>query len=376
MRSDCLPHAAAYCGTDSSCGEELRGRGFAHLPDIAIAFLERSLELTAPGGAVGFLLPSKIASAGYGETARRHLVRETTLAYIHRLPDREAARFGATTYPLALVLRNERPDPQHTIRLAFHGKRKVPQRSLGSDGPWILVPDQARNALEHFRSSGRPLGEVAPPALGVKTGADRIFVGTIIRQHADLALVRLGDREVELEREVLRPALRGRDVRAFTARPARVVIWGYDAAGALRSFLPHRVARYIQGQRPILKRRSDYRGGPVWTLFRTKTALSDHRVVWADIARHPRAVALEEIALTDAVPLNTCYVAPTQDSQTALVIAAVLNSTWASAFVAATADEARGRYRRINAGVTSRIPFPPAGAAHEQLAELSARKSR
>ena len=41
--------------------------GFGHRPDLAVAFLERALELAAPGGVVALLVPAKLATAGYGD---------------------------------------------------------------------------------------------------------------------------------------------------------------------------------------------------------------------------------------------------------------------------------------------------------------------
>jgi hypothetical protein len=65
-------------------------------------------------------------------------------------------------------------------------------------------------------------------------------------------------------------------------------------------------------------------------------------------------------------------VAPAPDRETALVVAAVFNSTWAQALAVASADEARGGYRRINARVAAQMPIPRSGAAVTDLAELSA----
>src|SRR2546430_16091595 len=48
-----------------------RGRGFAHLPDLAVAFVERALELVAPGGAAALLVPAQLASSGYAEPPPR-----------------------------------------------------------------------------------------------------------------------------------------------------------------------------------------------------------------------------------------------------------------------------------------------------------------
>ncbi|MGD8727936.1 MAG: N-6 DNA methylase, partial [Gemmatimonadales bacterium] len=347
-------------------------RGFAHLPDLALAFLERALELTAPGGTVGFLLPSKVTSAAYGHTARQHLVRETTITYLHRIPDREAQQFGATTYPLALVLRNEPPSPGHTVPLDSAGQDGVAQAALAHSGPWILVPDRARDAIEQLRASGTPLREVAAPALGVKTGADQVLTGTLQYESDGIAHVQFGESRVDIESAVLRPALRGRDVLPFDARPSRVVLWGLDGGGRPTSRLPERAANHVSRYRERLCARTDYRGGPSWTLFRTRTALAKHRVVWRDIARRPCAVTLEHTVAADAIPLNSCYVAGFPDDASALAATAVLNSTWAAVLAAATADEARGGYRRINARVIGEIPVVTTGPACASLATLSA----
>jgi hypothetical protein len=344
--------------------------GYAHLPDLAVAFLQRALELTAPGGTVGFLVPSKVASAAYAQAARDHLVRETTMKYVHRIPDRQANRFAATTYPLAIVVRNEPPSARHAVRLGFVDSGSVQQASLARQGPWILVPDRFRDALDAFCESGRPLAEIARPALGVKTGADRIFVGVPLETGPRIWRIKIGGGVVELEPEVLRPALRGRDVAACSARPVRVLLWGYDQVGRPRQRLPMHAASYVNRWHRRLANRTDYHSGPPWVLFRTQPAFARHRVVWPDIARRPKACVLDETSVSEAIPLNSCYVASAPDRRTALAISAVMNSTWAAALAAITADEARGGYRRINARVVSRLPIPVNEQAQRQLATI------
>jgi hypothetical protein len=347
-------------------------RGFQHQPDLALAFLQRSLEVTAAGGAVGLLLPSKIASADYGRTARRHMVRDTTITYLHRLPDREAARFGATTYPLAMVCRKSPPSPTNAARLSFTDLDSVRQATLAESGPWVLVPDRIQEAVEHFRQSGPPLQESAAPALGVKTGADAVLVGEVVRSSDKTALVRFGNTEIEVERSVLRRALRGRDVRPFRAQARRVVLWGYDGHGKPTAKLPPLAARWVQRHRDRLLARADYVGGVTWRLFRTQATHASHRVVWRDIARRPSAALLDLTDAPDAVPLNSCYVAPFRNRQSALTATAVINSSWAAALAAVTADEARGGYRRINARVVRAMPTV-FGEWGRILAALSAR---
>jgi hypothetical protein len=117
-------------------------------------------------------------------------------------------------------------------------------------------------------------------------------------------------------------------------------------------------------------RRADYRTGPIWTLFRVRAGLAPHRVVWADVARASTAVALTHAA-PDAVPINTCYVSAAPDDESALVIAATLNSVWVRVLVHATGDEARGGYRRFNARAVGGAPVPVPGPARRRLAALS-----
>jgi Eco57I restriction-modification methylase len=350
------------------------GRGYGHLPDLSVAFLERSFELVRDDGAVAMLLPSKIASAAYGQTARTHLVKETTLTYLHRVPARQAAAFGATTYPLALVAR-KRPAPKnHAVRLDFVQSPALPQRTLAAPGPWVLVPDHARAAVARFLEGGAPLTELCPPLLGVKTGANALFLGRVLAQRGALARVGLDGGEVEIETALLRPVVRGRGVRPFCARAAQVIVWAYAGATPLER-LPPAAGAYFASRAARLRARTDYAGGPAWSVFRVPAGLAGHRVVWSDIARRPAAVVLDATPLSSAIPINSCYVARAPDRASALAIAAVLNSTWAWAVARVTADEAQSGYRRMNARVIGHVPLPPA-AARAALADLATRAHR
>ncbi len=347
--------------------------GFAHLPDLSVAFLERCLELTRSGGAVGLLLPSKVTSAAYAETVRRGVVRETSIQYVHRVSAREASSFGATTYPLAVVVKKQRAHRNHRVRIGFGGNATLDQRSLDIPGPWILLPSDTRDALEEFREAGTPLGEAAPPMLGVKTGADRHFLGRVVDGNESVSVVELKQGRFLIETSLLRVALRGRDVRRFAIRPTKVLVWCHAADGAPLTRIPKHSARYFEQCAEALRGRSDYRSEPAWCVFRTRCTLGDHRLVWPDISRRPRAVALNETQSPAAIPMNTCYVSATDDRETALAAAAVMNSTWAAAFFMAGTDEASGGYRRINARAARHLPVPLPGDARAELAQLSNR---
>src|SRR3989454_4544020 len=89
------------------------GPGFAHLPDLAVAFVERTLELAAPGGAVALLVPAKLASSGYAEPLRRRLADTTRLERVARGGRTESAvrATGDPRAPLAARAQPAAPQP-------------------------------------------------------------------------------------------------------------------------------------------------------------------------------------------------------------------------------------------------------------------------
>src|SRR5206468_1830717 len=78
-------------------------RGFAHLPDLAVAFVERALELAAPGGVAALLVPAKLASCGYAEPLRQLLAHGTRIARAAPVEGAAAAFGAAAVYPMSLV---------------------------------------------------------------------------------------------------------------------------------------------------------------------------------------------------------------------------------------------------------------------------------
>jgi hypothetical protein len=206
----------------------------------------------------------------------------------------------------------------------------------------------------------------------VKTGADDLFVGSLLERHGPLARLRLPAGEVSVEWDVLRPAIRGRDVRPFAVLLQRAMIWTHDAGGGVKDALPPRASAHFGRHESRLRARADYRGGPIWGVFR----VARHRatvVVWKDIARRPAAAVLDACGVPRAIPLNTCYTVSISDGDVALTVAAVFNSTWCSALARVTADEAQAGYRRINARVASGFPVPVAGPSTNHLVSLSRR---
>ncbi|HEU4700279.1 MAG TPA: hypothetical protein VFS40_13930 [Gemmatimonadales bacterium] len=381
VRAEALPAA-----TRAHLAERYRwwrgaGPGFAHRPDLAVAFLERATTLAAPGGVVAMLVPAKLATAGYGARARHALATRTTLHTVADLTDAPAARFEATVYPLALVAATRPPASGHAVRTTlratpaspdttearYDGRdagrpaTRVAQAALAAGGgaPWVLVPDPLREALAALAHHPR-LGDRVRCQLGVKTGANDLFL----------------DPPDDVEDAVLRWAVRGRDVAPFRCRQRTRLLWPCDAAGRPLAALPPRAAAHLAPARPRLLARSDYDGGPPWTLFRTTPACAPHRVVWADLARRLQAAALTGEAAARLVPLNTCYVAPVRSAGEAHALAAWLNSRWLRLVARLGAVPAASGHHRFSARTVEALPLPAAVPGDADLAALARAAAR
>jgi Eco57I restriction-modification methylase len=328
-------------------------RGYAHLPDLAVAFVERGIELTAPGGATALLVPAKLATSGYAEPLRRRMTTTTRVTNAAPVDARAAAAFGAAVYPMALVAARVEPDANTATATGLGPPQlvaRVPQATL-REGPWVLVPDAQRLA-QRLRAAFPTLGERWTPQLGVKTGADELFLTT------------------ELLAGTLQ-ALRGRDLCAFRATPCLNLLWTHDANGRPLERLPEALAARLLPHVERLRRRADYRSGPPWQLFRMALARASHRVLWPDLARRLTAVAPGP----QLVPLNTVYGVATRGQAEAHALAALLNARWLTALARLHADPARGGFHRFNARVVGQLPIPR--AAHpgwQALAALGAQR--
>jgi hypothetical protein len=285
------------------------------------------------------------------------------------VPEKQASRFGATTYPLAIVARNEKPDPDDRVKLAFADPSGITHKELNREGPWLLLESKVRTALQRLRMAGVPLREMSPPSLGVKTGLNSAFIGEVLASKNQVATLSLDTGSVEVEERMVRPAIRGRDVGDFRLKTQKVVLWPYDSRGNIWSELPPLAAVYFKRIRSNLRNRADYRDGPWWTLFRTKNVRRKHLVVWPDIARRPTAVVIGRES--GRIPLNSCYVCGFDEADRAHCVAAVVNSVWAHCIAYSSGDEARGGYRRVNARLAGGFPIPTKPSQISVLADLS-----
>ena len=333
-----------------------RQRSFAHLPDLAVPFVERALRLVAPEGVVALTVPSKLLRAGYAGPLRALVRREATVVSLDDRAHGGRSGFDATVFPSVWVLRRSPPSPDAPARVrvatasgrALEGRTRQCDLSLleGPSAPWLAWPASTVASLRRAMRAGPALASFLRPCLGVKTGANEVFV-------------RSADRAAELPESCRAAAVLGRDVAPFGIAPSCVALLAVDTLGRPLRAVPQDVVTYLRAFSAILERRADARGAPRWAVFRTDLLAGRWIVVWRDIASRLEAALLTRAGPSDPAPLNTCYGVVAPDLHTAHWLTAYLNSGPARAIAAVLAERASGGCYRFSATTVGALPLPP-----------------
>jgi hypothetical protein len=359
-------------------------RGFSAQVDLAALFVERSVGLASPRGSVALLLPAKLWRSLAGGGVRRLLSDRAQLRAIEDWSDAPSS-FDAAVYPSVLIVSRSASAPEliagvrkRSLELEWKGAPESIRLARDDPAsPWLLLPPDVRAAFDRIAAHGAPLGESAlgRATLGVKCGCNDAFMVDAVDELADVISVEHQGRHGTIERDMLRPLLRGDAVAAWSIPHTRSsIVWTHTTRGAPLIVLPAGAAKWLAPWRRQLTNRTDLRGGAIWwTLFRTEGADSTRtRVVWSDFGRIPRAAILP---LGDpTVPLNSCYVVSCDDARDALALTALLNGPLAAAWLNAIAEPARGGWHRYLAWTVSLLPLPRDWErAREVLAPLAER---
>jgi type I restriction-modification system DNA methylase subunit len=191
--------------------------------DLFVYFYEKSVKLLKDNGVLTFITSNKYYRSGYGEKLREFLAKK--LRIVQMIDFGDAPVFDAIAYASIIVGQKMKDAADHNTVHAYTWQpndvlaRLVPvlreksfsvkQVELKPDG-WRLESNEVMRLLEKLRAAGKPLGEYVKGRFyyGIKTGLNEAFVVDIATK----------DRLIEEDKsseEVLKPFLRGRDVKRW-----------------------------------------------------------------------------------------------------------------------------------------------------------------
>jgi SAM-dependent methyltransferase len=223
--------------------------------DLYVYFVELAHRLARPGGRFCLITPNKWLTAGYARALRGHLAALHSVEGVIDLG--RTALFGdADAFPCIVwgTVGAERDAPIRAARLepgapvALHDVGAPHSRERWRGDPWHIDAPSDRALLDRLEGRWPALREHLSdrPARGVVTGCNRAFV--LDRPTRD----RLLDAEPAAA-AVIRPYLRGRDVRSWLPADAERWILLVDRGASLDE-LP-RVAEHLAQFRTALEPR-------------------------------------------------------------------------------------------------------------------------
>ena len=312
---------------------------FASTADISVYFYKRGEELLRDSGILTYICTNKFMRSGYGKNLRQFLSSEMSLQ--HLLDFGSVAVFEAAVDTCIVLVEKGAPAAEHRFRAAplkqstedfnvteaFETQSFLMQTSQLTAEEWVLTSPDAIALLKKLQDTGVPLGG-AQLFFGIKTGCnDAFIIDETVRQQLTSEDANSG--------ELIKPLLRGRDVRRWQAKWAnRYLItiassanreWPWsdaeDEASAERIFSKTypAVHRHLSGYRERLIARAD-KGTFYWELRSCAyyDAFTEPKVIYPDISPFMRAC----YDTTNALCLQTTYVLPTTDFS----LLAILNS--------------------------------------------------
>lgn len=222
--SEYFPDQLRYFQREDS--EYLSAR--AHSFDVYLLFVERALSLVRDRGTIAFVLPHRFMTSLAGLHVRTLLGASELVREIVHFGHQQLFP-GRTTYACLLVL-DKRPhetfsldlvdDVESWRRAETSPPRVEPHATLGP-GPWTFAADEVSSVFDRLRMQfGSTLETVAEIFVGVQTSADEIYFISPTVMSQDIADFRDGQGlERQIERSILRPALRDRRLEAYDFRP-------------------------------------------------------------------------------------------------------------------------------------------------------------
>lgn len=346
-------------------------RGFASydgVADLYVYFIELAHRLLRPGGRYCLITPNKWLTAAYARPLRSYLAAAGSVEGVVDLG--QLALFGGadafpcivwgTCGPGRTPLRAARCAPGTAVADALAGALPHPRAAWRND-PWHIDAPADRALIDRLAHRWPALADVVPgrPMRGVVTGCNAAFV--LDRDARDRLLA-----AEPAAAALLRPFVKGRDVRRWTAAATSRWILLVDRGTDLAA-LPA-VRAHLACFRPALERRKPGRYAwyelqdPLGELVRAPAP----RLLYQDIQTAP-ACALDPTGAL--VPDTTVWMLPTADRYLLAVLNSPLYGWYARRRFPPALNGAVRPKRAYLARLPIATPTPTARAAIEALVD-------
>ena len=332
--------------------------------DLYVFFYEKGLNLLREQGVLTYISSNKWFRAAYGKKLRQLISHDTQLQQIIDFGD--APVFAAIAYPTIVITQKTKTSDHFFQALNWEKGQFIsqfeaivktqffamPQAALTAEG-WQFADATALNLLNKLRQAGTPLGKYVNNRFyrGILTGFNEAFV--VDRSTRDRLIA-----EHPSSAEVLKPFLRGRDVKRWTVDYQD--LWliftrrgiNIDQYPAIKKYLLQFKERLTPG---IPGGRKD--GSYQWYEIQDNIAywqeFERSKIVWGNLATKPQ--------FTIAQPgVYLCAPANLVVSEENAYLLAILNSAITHFYIDQIAATRQGGFIEYKPMYVAQVPIPAA----------------
>jgi len=356
---------------------------YTGVADLYVYFYEQGFRLLKEKGYLSFITSNKYFRAGYGEKLRKYLGAKSTIEVMIDFGD--ANVFEAIAYPSIIVFKKEKPKEHQVAVLTWQEGQELEdfvsvyqknafsldQTELKPDG-WRLESSKVLRLLDKLRNAGTPLGEYVNGRFyrGILTGFNEAFV--VDRETRDRLIA-----EHPSSAEVLKPFLRGRDVKRWSVDFAEQYLikiessenkehpWSgkseKEAENIFAKTYPAIHHRFNQYREQLIKRCDQ--GKYFWELRSCQywDEFEKHKILYQEIATY-QAFAWDKHHFYSN---NKTFLIPSASKY----IVALLNSKVVWFFLSYITSKLQGDAYAMQTTYVSQIPIPKLSEADKQAIE-------
>ena len=189
--------------------------------DIYLPFIERGIKLLKEGGLLGFICPTNFTKRQHGQALRKLLKTNYKILQIIDFQDQQVFE-EALNYTGIFILEKSKPFTKHYlvyIPKTIDGERLPIEQAMLQDNGWVFRDKTSEQIVAKIK---------AQPSISLVELTENISEGIVTGKNQVFLLPMDKADKLGLEKELLKPAIQGRQIQRYFHKPAQnVLIYPY-----------------------------------------------------------------------------------------------------------------------------------------------------
>lgn len=220
-------------GTDADALQKMNYETYERTGDIYCLFYEMGMKLLKSGALLSFITSNKWMRANYGKSLREHLSSKYNPTLLIDFANNKI--FDSATVLVNILSLEKCGNQGHTIscsvedgfdvsKLSDYVQTHAVSSSFSSSESWSILSEIERSIKEKIEAVGTPLKDWDIQInYGIKTGFNDAFIIDSVKRNEILSACQT-EEERQRTAEIIRPILRGRDIKRYCYEWAELYI--------------------------------------------------------------------------------------------------------------------------------------------------------